>query len=1315
MNRATLIARLGLFGLGSLWGIGISGPAADAVPELTVPLPPGETRLLDIGLYRVGWQSYGREPVWMPVSWVGHFDAQSGISYTGWGRVSGREALLMHSPWHVPAGRTWAEYRLVLPASGPIQLSFGIAMGPDVATPDKSDGVTFSGAVSAGGEERELFRRHHAGADWLDYTFDLSEHAGQRVTLRLQVEPGPNQSASWDYSFFGDARITVGEGRPDRSALVARLSQGRAGRANSRASATALSNNSRQGVVPSNLLPFENTLERAGQRWQFTYAGADARLVCTWDPATGTLDDFTVRVDNQRPFRPALGGGVTATITVDGAPKTWALRGGRPTEVRRTGDTLHVLWEYDAPPGAPPLAGGGLRVAWSYRVQGKALVISARCDQPVISRFSLGEAAAALRRTFAVPYLLGRVSFLPAEQVFAARYLDWTVSHASSCPQGTADYEPRTDGQRNLLFETGYVAVSPEVGEVLPNIPHPASPHLAELGPRIMLDVWGHHGGTYAGDAEKLRELKDNGVDHLVIIQHDWQRYGYDVKLPDHLPANPAYGGDAGLIEYGRAANECGYLWSLHENYIDLYPDAPSYDPAARVLRADGSPSPAWYNPGTKVQSFGLKSNRALEYARQNSPEAHRRYGTTAAYLDVHTCVPPWHQLDHDATQPLAGMALAKVKNDIELFQFERNVHGGPLFGEGANHFYWAGRCDGVEAQVQGGEDHTPFLDFDLLKLHPQMVNHGLGYYERWYRRGYSLTYGRDAGSVQQWDKYRAMELAYGHAGFLGHVLVHNVQAVAREHHLMHPVQRLYGASKPVEIRYEVEGQWVPASVALAAGDTTRQRIRYDSGLTLWVNWRAETWGGGSPKDERNPKDEAAKTEGNPRPEAAKTEAIPKDEAAKDEAKPKGEAAKTEGSPKGEGAELEARPTARARGPRQPPVEPTSLLAPRPLDWSLAAPAPSAPDRPPSPASPPSGFGSPSSSGARSDLAASPFGSPSGPGSPSGVAASGLGLPSDFAASGFGLPSGLALRPSDFIRLPQWGFLAIGPGTEAHTALHDGRVADYAECPEFIFADARTWFDLPYRQAPTDIEPRVASFRYVGEDRAEVAYEWVVNQTVERDYHCFVHALDPADRVSEAIVFQQDHALPKPTSQWRKGEAIVDGPHTLRVSGTLDTYDLVMGLFRGERLALKGLEASAKRILVGRLRVERQDGRVVNVRFEAPTPAMVPDQPLAADFEAHTNPVGTWIDFGKVATDGAVKINRLPDRLVVFPYPRERGFRVELNLAALLPGVRSRCEVRALAAGTQRDLGLVTSAFEDGRLRFSVGMRGAGRYVVSGQ
>lgn len=1118
---------------------------AASAQEMTVPLPPGETYIGDIGIYRVAYQSYDGDVVEMPVSWTGHFETVSGISYVPHERLLGRDAILLHSPWHVPPGKVWVDYQLALPDARPITLSFGIAMRPDVAVPDRSDGVTFSCYLIDGADEQELMRQHQDKGEWLDYTFDLSPYAGKQITLRLQTEPGPNNSPSFDFSYFGDPKITAGTGAQGRRELLRRLTSSKAYRATAGEDLRRLSNSPDNGVVPSNLLAFENSIEKTDEGVRFTYEGRDARIVYVYEPATGTLDDFTVSVDGGAPFQPMLGGGVTTLVTEGAEERSTLARGGEAANVELTdhGKSLTVAWKYQ-------VEGRSFVVDWSFGIVGKALTVAASCEQPILTGLSLGHVGfAPLRKTFGVPYLLGSLDYLPAENVYVCRYLDWTQSHSSRCPQGEASYDPKTDGTRNALHEVGYVAVSPDVGEVLPNLPSPPSPYLDLIGPRILLDIWGHHKGTYQGDGENLRNLKDNGVDYLAIISHVWQRYGYDVKLPDHLPANPAFGGDEGMIEFGKAANESGYVWSLHENYIDLYPDAPSYDPSARVLLADGSPSPAWFNRGTGVQSFGLKCNRALGYAKQNSPEIHRRFGTNAAYLDVHTCVPPWHQLDHEAGQPMAATELAKVKYDGELFQFMRDTHEGPLFGEGNNQFYWAGKVDGVEAQVSGGEHHIPFLDFDLLKVHPQMVNHGMGYYERWFERGYSHQLGVDTGTPEQVDKYRAQELAYGHAGFIGSSQTDNVQWVAKEHHLMHPVQALYGTGKPTEISYEVDGQFVSASAALALGERLRQRIKFDSGLTLWVNWAEAPW------------------------------------------------------------EVEGR------------------------------------------------------------------------------------------------------------RLPQWGFLALGPDTEVCTVLREGRFADYAECPEYLFADARTYFNMPYLTATKDIEPKLDKFEYLGGDRIRLTYEWIVNDTLDDDYTCFVHFINEQSDGPDEIVFQQDHGLPEPTSEWRKGETIVDGPYEITVPGDrFDTYDIVIGLFKGPRVPLKGIQTAGGRILIGRLELERDGGRITGIKLADISEAGKEQQTLQADFTAHMNPPGTWVDFGTIATDGSVKVNRGEENLVVFPYPRDRAFDVALNLKAIVPGSEidpERVEVRALAAFTQEDMGKVASRMEEGRLRFGVGMAGAGRYVVS--
>ncbi|MCE5239479.1 DUF5696 domain-containing protein [bacterium] len=1118
---------------------------APALAAPVVPIPPGETSLLDIGIYRVGYQSYGGEVVMMPDSWVGHFEPVAGISYLPGDTVLGRKSLLLHSPWHIPPGRTFADYPLELPDLKPLALRFGIAMRPDVAAPDKSDGVTFSAFVITGDKETELFRQHQAEARWDDKTFDLSAYAGQKIVLRLQVEPGPAKSPSFDYSYWGDPKVVAGSPQTSRAELLRSLLAQKAYRATADADLRALSNNPAAGVTPSNLLKCTNRIVKSGTGYDFIYEGADAKVVLQYRPQTGTLSDFTCVVDEGPAFVPASEGGVFAETKEGDRVKRVLLTGGKQTPVLQ-GSALQVACEY-------PLAGQTVAVRWTFGMVGKALTVRAQCDQPVLVGLSLGRVTQApLRRTVPVPYLPygGALFYLPSPGVYVCRYLNWKTTHASTCPGGEANYDPKTDGTRNPLLEEGYVAVSPTVGEVLPNIPWQPSPYLKLLGDRIMLDVWGHHKGTFEGSADNLRDLKDNGVDHVAIINHVWQRFGYDVKLPDHVPANPKLGGDEGMIAFGKAANDCGYVWSVHENYIDLYPDAPSYDETACVLRANGTKSLAWYNPGTKVQSFGLKCNRARGFAEQNSPVIHKTYGTTAGYLDVHTCVPPWHQLDHQADQPMAAMCQAKVKYDGELFQYMRDTHGGPMFGEGANHLYWAGRCDGVEAQVAGGEDHRPLLELDLLKLHPQMVNHGMGYYERWFAEGRNSGWGHTVGNVEDVDKYRAQELAYGHAGFIGSISTDNVQWVAKEHHLCHPIQALYGTAKPVAIGYEVEGQIVPASIALAVGDTSRQCIKYDSGLKLWVNWRAEPW---------------------------------------------------------------------KIGP---------------------------------------------------------------------------------------------------VTLPQWGFWADGPQTNVWTALYDGKLADYADCPEYVFADARTSFDMPYRRAAVDVEPRLKELKPLGGNRFAITYEWIVNAKLEDDYHCFVHFTNEKTTSGNAdIAFQGDHAPPKPTSQWQPGERIVDGPYEVAVpDGPLTQFDINIGLYKQHRVSLKGPNAGGQRILLGALDVTREGEKATSVRLADSAERMRQLTVTALDFTAHMNPPGTMVDFGKIATDGAVKVNREKTRLAVFPYPRERQFTVTLFLPALAPGAKSdwrNVQVRALAAGTQTDMGKVEAKLDRGRLTWQCGGKGVGRYVVT--
>jgi hypothetical protein len=292
----------------------------------------------------------------------------------------------------------------------------------------------------------------------------------------------------------------------------------------------------------------------------------------------------------------------------------------------------------------------------------------------------------------------------------------------------------------------------------------------------------------------------------------------------------------------------------------------------------------------------------------------------------------------------------------------------------------------------------------------------------------------------------------------------------------------------------------------------------------------------------------------------------------------------------------------------------------------------------------------------------------------------------------------------------------LGPETEVCTIVQNGDFADYVDCPEYLFADARTYFHMPYLGRIRDIEPRLGDFEYLGDNRIRVSYVWDINDTLDEDYNCFVHFINEQSQGPDGIAFQQDHGLSKPTSVWQKGEALVDGPHEITVPGDqFDTYDIVIGLFKGPRVPLKGIQASGGRILIGRLQLERDGDRITNITLgdisEAGESATAP-----ADFTAHLNPPGARVDFGTIATDGSVKVNRGSEGLTVFPYPRNREFAVTLDLKAIAPEAEidpGKVEVRALAALTQEDMGKVPGALDGARLTFRVGLEGAGRYVVS--
>jgi hypothetical protein len=446
-------------------------------------------------------------------------------------------------------------------------------------------------------------------------------------------------------------------------------------------------------------------------------------------------------------------------------------------------------------------------------------------------------------QNIAIPYYSFPIAWFGRTATFANAYWDYTASQATILSATKAEYRALSDGRRNGLHEKLIVKISPNLDDVLPDIPNSKSPYLAEIAGRTVLDIWGP---KFSVIASTLAKLQGAGLKDCIALIHVWQHDGYDTGLPEHYPANAALGGEDALSGAVRAGEAAGCLVGLHENYVDYYPNYPRFDPKAVALDAKGQPQKAWLNASVPIQSLAARPELYVKNAAAQSAEIHRRYHTSASFIDVNSSTFPWWRADLDASASRAGMFSVYRDASVGLWEFERKTHGGPVFGEGKEHWFWSGQLDGVEAQL-GAEDikvdkpaYPLFVDFDLLKIHPLQVNHGMGYYSRW------LPKGRTIQESMLLDAYRMQEIAYGHAPFIGAELWNNIPQVLVEQNLIGCVARRYGTAAAQVIRYEVNGAWTGTNAATAAHDWSRAEVTYSNGVKIAANAQTDplSWEG---------------------------------------------------------------------------------------------------------------------------------------------------------------------------------------------------------------------------------------------------------------------------------------------------------------------------------------------------------------------------------------------------------------------------------------------------------------------------------------
>ena len=168
---------------------------------------------------------------------------------------------------------------------------------------------------------------------------------------------------------------------------------------------------------------------------------------------------------------------------------------------------------------------------------------------------------------------------------------------------------------------------------------------------------------------------RDLEMEKVLFIIGGWIRRGYDNQHPDILPSAPECGGDPGLAECVRKVQELGYLFSLHDNYQDIYRDAPSWDESYVMRNRDGSLTKGGHWAGGLA--YLTCSRKALELARrpQNLPAVQRLTGAKSYFID--TTYAAGLQECFDPQHPLTRQDDLKYKQDLS--DYARDLFG--VFG----------------------------------------------------------------------------------------------------------------------------------------------------------------------------------------------------------------------------------------------------------------------------------------------------------------------------------------------------------------------------------------------------------------------------------------------------------------------------------------------------------------------------------------------------------------------------------------------------------------------------------------------------------
>jgi hypothetical protein len=716
----------------------------DEMPTNIVPAN-GALPLWPLRTNRVTWRFYDKPLVYMPVGWQGSStESSASFSIHQLTRGTSKHAINMHPPWRPGGGTIFTEYMLKLPDVVPIQLTFANAIRDHTETEPPSDGVTFR--VWAG--DQKLFERHTDSKKWLDGQADLSRFAGRKILLRLESHPGPKRNTTCDSSYWGEPSVITGT-------PLLQLTDVERKQLRKRAAGLIKS----QKVSGDNEFVFKLEDNYTASLVLGKNGLADAAIAFGEDEHCVVFDGLNISV-----LRNKLGREHSQLVVREVSTKKDRISG-------KLSITHHIS-----------LADQDFDLTAEIWKDKAGLRIKLQCPKR-ITDIALGLADQKAPRVY-----YGHGYCIVEPKAFRANFgghnlstshvgfdFDKGISLLTAC-DNPPDYLEVDPSQRIYALHTHLDATLVLVPSTRgafdcarkyrPLFDKKPAAGLKNKAGRFVFDIWG---GRYAEIAKTMKRMIAYDLTDSLLTVHVWQRWGYDYRLPDIYPPLPQLGTIEDMQKIAKVCAEQDIPWGLHDNYIDIYPDATDYSYDHICFTEQGEPIKAWLNEGRNAQSYRWRPDHIMPFIKRNLKLIKPNLKPTHYFIDVFTALPCFDFYDRNGN---FHSMLETRKCWGEAFAWIRNYLGenAPTTSE-AGHDQLIGYLDGSDCQhmTLSPEKGWPHIRiscrdwervpwFDAV-LHDKFSLHGVGYPSR-----YKLKQAQSDQRILESDDYISAEILEGHA-----------------------------------------------------------------------------------------------------------------------------------------------------------------------------------------------------------------------------------------------------------------------------------------------------------------------------------------------------------------------------------------------------------------------------------------------------------------------------------------------------------------------------------------------------------------------